>query len=513
MIAERELRYGVFLDEGCPLDPPNVDGLTNGEQALQVYDTLLVRRVSDGTLQPALAESWHLAENGCDWVFHLRKDVHFQDGTPLNAEAVKFNLDRAMRMAEDRPVPYVYMPTLFGPYRSCDVLDEWTLQVNFDEPHATFPDVVCHVSTGIASPTAIQKYGDIDYWEHQAGSGPFIAEYYQSGEYQTFVRNPNYRWAPLALFEHPGPAWFERIRYLFIPDGDERVDRLLAGDLDYIDHIPPARVRELEANPSFVVYRAPCGGQAGAQINVEMPPTDELAVRQALLYGTKRPAIVEEVFHGVQEVAWGVLRRETLYYNPAVETMYPYDLGKAERLLEEAGWVRGPDGVRVKDGNRLSLVFIWRDKVGARESCELATRGWKELIGIETELKHVNDFREWFGIMDSGEYNLVMTDSRDYDPDPTIRMKFISEGAGKPGSYTYSRLRDEELDRLAIAGRREMDGERRREIYYRIQEIIMEEATVLPVYSSAFIRASRVDLQGIRFHFQGWSYLHDAWFA
>ena len=162
----KELRYGLTLVVSG-IDPHVHSSSELGIPLTSVYDTL-VYLTSDYKFVPGLAESWE-NPNATTYVFKLKKNVKFHDGTPFNAQAVKDNFDRIM----DPATKSAKAITLLGPYKSTEVVDDFTVRVTFTKPYPSFFDSLASVYLGMASPTAFKKWGVTDYQMHQVGTGPF----------------------------------------------------------------------------------------------------------------------------------------------------------------------------------------------------------------------------------------------------------------------------------------------------------------------------------------------------
>ena len=234
-----------------------------------------------GNPVPGLAESWVISDDGMSYTFNLRHDVEFHDGTPFNAAAVKFSLDRII--APDTQSQLAI--TLIGPYASTDVVNEYTAKVNFSEPYAPFLGNLSLPYMAMVSPTAVEKWG-ADYQLHQVGTGPFIFKEYVPNERLVLERNPDYNWAP-SFAQHTGPAYLDRVVFRFLPDSSARIRALEAGDVDVARELPPEQSPRLAQNPDFTLLVGAMPGQTMQFfMNTQREPTNDLKVRQALLYGT-----------------------------------------------------------------------------------------------------------------------------------------------------------------------------------------------------------------------------------
>jgi peptide/nickel transport system substrate-binding protein len=326
---------------------PHVDASSElGIPLTSVYDTL-VYQDSGGSFVPGLAERWEVSDDGLAYTFYLRDDVTFHDGTVFNGETVKFNFDRIV----DPETKSRKAASLLGPYEGTEVVDDFTVRVRFGQSHAAFLDAASQVYLAMVSPAAVQEWG-AEYQEHQVGTGPFMFKEYLPRDHLILERNPDYGWAP-EVYRHQGPAYLDSIEFRFFADPASRVLALESGQAHVMGEMPPQDVARLLESPEFDILRVPIPGQPlQFFVNTDKPPTDDLRVRQALLYAADRDAITQAIFRATSPAAYGPL-------GASVVDMYPHDLTKAAALLEEAGWVDSDDdGLRDKDGRPLSLEMI-----------------------------------------------------------------------------------------------------------------------------------------------------------
>jgi ABC-type transport system substrate-binding protein len=329
-----------------------------------IFDPLVYLR-TNGEFAPGLAESWAQSTDGLTWTFKLKRGVTFHDGTSFNAEAVKFSFDR---MVDPETKSRQAGVALRGFYDRTDVVDGNTVRIVLKKPKASFLTVISQVFFAPVSPKAARELG-AEFGRKPVGTGPFKFVEWVQNQHVKLVRNPDYTWGP--PFLHKGPAHFATLTFRQIPDAGARLAALESGQVDAVDVPPTHQLERLRADPRFQVKSAPQPGMPwGWPMNTKRAPTDELKVRQAMIYALDRAALVKNVLQGAYRPAYGPLTPVTFGYNPAVEKMYPYDPRKAEALLDEAGWKKGPDGIRVKDGKPLVIehyVFYTTSEAGGAQ--------------------------------------------------------------------------------------------------------------------------------------------------
>lgn len=484
---------------GLTLAPSNIDPHVGASSELgipltSIYDPL-VWLGPDGRFAPGLAESWEVSADGTVYLFNLRQDVQFHDGTPLNAAAVCYNLERII----DPETKSAKAIGLLGPFDACQALDEYTAQVSLLSPYAPFMSAVSQVYLAIASPAALAEWGD-EYQFHQVGTGPFKFKEYVPKDHLTLVRNPDYDWAP-SFFEHQGPAFLQEIEFRFFADPATRAPALESGEADVMGEIPPVDAARLEDEDDFYLLTVPVPGEPlQMHVHTAKPPTDDLRVREALMVAMDRQAIIDAVFMGYSPPAYGPLNRTTWGYDASVESLYSYNVDQAERLLEQAGWRdTDEDGIRDKDGQSLTLETILMGWGYLPEVGQMLQEQYRQ-VGVQLEIQ-VLAYPAAVQAAAEGQHHLIPFTLSSSDPH-ILRSSYHSSNAD--GGFNWSKVRDAELDALLDAGMRTLDEQERARIYAEIQQLIMESAYVLPIRDYVNLNGASSRVKGLRYDAQGW---------
>ncbi|MBN1179835.1 MAG: ABC transporter substrate-binding protein [Anaerolineae bacterium] len=481
---------------GLTLAPSGIDPHVNASSELgiplsSVYDTLVYQDPATGEFVPGLAQRWDVSEDGLVYTFYLRDDVTFHDDTPFDAEAVRFNLERIT----DPALASQKAAFMLGPYARTEVVGEYEVQIHLSEPFAPLLDALSQVYLGMASPTAVEEWGD-EYQLHQVGSGPFVFAEYVPGDYLLLRRNPDYAWGP-SIYQHD-TAQVEEIRFEFFTDPATRSPALETGEAHIMGEIPPQDAVRLTEDEGFYVEAAAIPGVSLMMfMNTTRAPLDDPLVRQALLYGTNRAAIVSTAFRGTSPVAYGPLAAVTRGYDPAVEAYYPYDATTAAALLEQAGWVDADnDGVRERDGEPLTLEMYLMGWGYMPEVGQLLASQWAE-IGIAVQSEVVS-YPEALEIGAEGRHHLIPFNLSGSDPD--ILRKFFHSQA----SFNWAHIDDAEMDGWLEEAARTSDETRRDALYRQVQLRVMDQALVLPIRDYVNLNGVSGSVSDLRFDAQGW---------
>jgi peptide/nickel transport system substrate-binding protein len=488
-----KLTYGLTLTVSG-IDPHRGASSELGIFLTSVYDPL-VWETPEGTFVPGLAQKWEVSDDGKVYTFHLRHDVTFHDGTKLTAEAVKVSFDRIV----DPALKSQKAAGMIGPYDHTEVVDEYTARVYLKEPYAPFLDAASQVYLAIMSPTALAKWGAA-YQEHQVGTGPFMMKEYVPKDHITLVRNPAYNWAP-SVMKHQGAADLDEITFRFYPDPATRAAALQSGEVDVMGEVPPQDATRLQETGEFQAVPVQIPGQSlQFFLNTQKPPTDDLRVRQAILYSVDRDAIVNTVFRGFSPVAWGPLGATTPYYSSAVKGKYPYDPAKARELLTQAGYSdTNGDGVLEKDGKPATLEMIlmtWGNlpEVGQMLQADLRQAGF--VVNVQTLA-----YPAAVQAAGEGQHNLVPQALS--STDPSIMSSFF-HSRNISGGFGWTRYTDPALDAALDQGAATSDPAARREDYATAQRIVMDNALILPIRDYVNLNVASKKVSGLKYAPQGW---------
>ena len=491
---------GARIVYGLTLAPSGIDPHVNTSSELgipltSVYDTLVYQVPETGSetgdFVPGLAERWEISDDGLVYTFYFKQGVTFHDGTPFNAEAVRFNMERITSpdLASQKA------RFMLGPYERTEVVDEYTARIHLSEPFALLLDSLSQVYLGIASPAAVEQWGD-EYQLHQVGTGPFVFAEYVPGDHLLLRRNPDYAWGP-SVYRHE-TVQVEEVEFHFFTDPPTRSPALETGEADVMGEIPPQDAARLEASSDFRIEAVSIPGiSLMFFMNTTRPPLDDIRVRQALLYGADRQAIISTVFRDTSPVAYGPLAAVTLGYEPAVQDYHTYDPAQAATLLDEAGWVdTDGDGVRDRAGEPLVLDLYLMGWGHMPEVGQLLAAQWSEL-GVDVNSQVVS-FPEALKIAGDGQHHLIPFALSGSDPD--ILRKFFHSQAG----FNWSKVDDAELDAWLEEAARTSDRGERAVLYSQVQLRVMDQALVIPIRDYVNLNGVSNRVQGLRFDAQGW---------
>jgi peptide/nickel transport system substrate-binding protein len=497
-------------DEPISLDPLNINGPGLNVTNL-IYDRLVVL---DKDLKPVggLAESWEASNGGLTYTFKLKRGPKFHDGTPVNAEAIKFNFDRLSGPA----FKSTFQVNITSFYDRSEAVDENTVRIQLKQPFAPFMTGLGEGFYAIVSPTAFQKLGK-DYDRSPVGSGPFIFQEWAPKSHVTVNKNPDYNWGP-SMMKHQGPAHLDSVSVRLIPDSSIRMATVETGEVHFVIDFPPDQKERLNQVPKLQVIADVVAGQVGRyELNTPHAPLDDVRVRQALNWATNKEEICKVLFNNAFTPARTPLQPPTFGYDESLSQIYPKtDLDKARSLLEEAGWKMGADGIREKDGKKLEVTA---NIVSA--SIQTLPIKWAELL--QAQLREAGilftpkqfDTAALFQTLTEGSQMVTFAPGGGgaAAPDPDVYRalldsQFIGKSAAQRTGY-----RDAHLDDLVRQGASEQDPNKRKAIYREVQEIMLKQALIVPMWvrTSAFL--ARDNVRDVMIEATGYPQFYDAWLA
>ncbi len=448
------------IAEPKSLDPHTVTAVNDFRILMNVYDGLV--RYKSGTLEvePALAESWTISQDGKTYTFKLRDGVKFHDGSAFNAEAVKFNFDRMLK--EDHPFhdtgPFP-LSFFFSAVDTVEAPDAKTVVFKLKEPYAPFLSNLAYPTGLIVSPEAVKKNGK-DFGRHPSGTGPFKFVEWQSNSKVVVEANPDY-WG-----EAPK---LKAVVFRPITDANTRVAEMLSGGVDVMVEVPPDNVATFANDPNFTVQE-----QAGPHLwflilNTKDGPFKDKLVRQAINYAIDKKALVENVLQGTAVVAAGPTPPAFSWaYNESLQP-YPHDPEKAKALLKEAGATDASLTFYVTQGGSGMLDPV---AMGSAIQADLAKVGLKvkiESYEWNTFLSKVNP-----GLEDKADMAEMAWMTNDPDTLPYLALR--TEATPDKGGFNSGYYSNPKVDELLVAARQETDQTKRAALYKQMQEIVHDDA-------------------------------------
>ncbi len=423
----------------------------------QLYNTLVRAKPGQLDVEPDLATSWTTSPDGLVWTFTLRKDVTFHDGTPFNAEAVKFNIDRwADPTNRYRPRGGTFEAWddfMASTYKESHVVGPYTVQIVLKSPNAPMLAALSAISFGFASPRSMQQNGGDSVTQHPVGTGPFKFIEWVRDDHITLDANPSYF--------RKGLPKVGRVIFRVIKDNAARFLALKSGEVQIIELPNPDDVRTAQHDPNLRVMLRPAFNTGWLRFNLNLPLFQDRRIRAAMALAIDRHAIVDALYGGYGQVADQLLPPVMWGRSPNLQG-YPYDPVHARELLTEAGYPNGfsfdfwyipvsrtyfPNGKDIA-----TAIASYLAKVGIR--AHLMTEDWATYLNDRA----TNRFQVYM-IGATGDYG---------DPDPWWAYNYSRYDPGS-ASFSYNKP---QLFALIGKARAVTDQNTRKQYYAQIADMI-----------------------------------------
>lgn len=471
-----------------------VDGWVSGN----VNESLLYDY--EGKLQPGLVTEWKPSADGKTWTLKLREGVTFQDGTPFNAAAVKASFDHVVDPATKSRSPLA----MLGPYAGTTIVDDHTVEVNFKEPNAGFQYAMANIVGGMNSPAAMTAAGSpADYARKPVGAGPYKIDSFVANQQITLSAFEGYNWAP-AFTGASGPAAVKKLTMRILPDAKARANALKTGELDIAGAIEPQDAVSLKAAGFTVTPVDATGMPYGLFINVDKFPTDDVNVRRALILATDQKQMVNVLFDDQYVPASQLLTPNTEGYDETLKPLYATDLAKANKLLDDAGWKMGSDGIREKDGKKLELQMINIAAFGFDQIAQLLQAQAKK-AGFDVKIT-AESFPTVAATMNAGKQNIG--DFFYFDLDARDALYATLDSSQIKSGYNWAHYANPKLD--ALLAKANSDPAGREQALKDAQKIAMDDAVFIPIYDLRQLWVTRKDVSGVKFNQSGYPLFYTA---
>ncbi len=432
-----------------------------------IYEPLV--RVAHEGVEPCLAESWEISEDGKVYTFKIREGVTFTDGEVCDANAVKANFDAILENKSRHT--WLEMMNLLD---SVEVVDDYTFRINMTSPY--YPMLIELGGTrpfGMISPKAMQDGSTMNGVNEHIGTGPYKLTDFVTDEYAVFEANENY-WGE-------APA-VEKITVKVIPDNQTRVLALQKGEIDLIygkDMLDAETIMSFQDNDEFKVSLSDPISTRQLLMNTTDDVLGDVQVRKALQHATNKEAISEGIFNGLEKPADTLYSTSVPYCNVGL-TPYEYNMDTAAAILDEAGWMVGSDGIREKDGRKLAFALLYcNDRVTEKNISEYLQNEYAK-IGIQMDI-HGEEEQSYRDNMKSGNFDMVFNITWGTPQDPqssmaAMRAPVYGDFAAQQGLEDKAEI-DQAITDILVS----TDEDNRQELYKFVLTRLHDDAVYIPL--------------------------------
>ncbi|MGD0613446.1 MAG: ABC transporter substrate-binding protein [Anaerolineales bacterium] len=458
------------------LQPSSLDIATEYEAAAMavnrvVYERLVQYKGNTTDIVPELATSWDQSADGKEWTFHLRQNVKFQDGTPFNADAVKYSFDRVLKINQGPA-------WMFASIDHIDVVDNYTVKFVLKTPFSAFLPALANIwGTGIVSPTAVkanEKAGDLGQaymQDHMVGTGPYKFVEWVHGDHITLERNLDY-WGGWPTTSAGKPI--DRVIIKFITEPATQRLQLEKGDLDIAMDISVDDLAQVSKESGMVLVEQPSMMGTYIRFNVTKPPLDNIKVRQAILYAFDYNGMINQVMRGHAIQMQGPAAIGLPGHNDQLPIV-KQDMAKAKQLMQDSG-VKTP----------LTLTYVYETGQEDRRMVgELLQSNLAEL-GITLQIQTMPWESIWGKVSDKDKSQTPDLTANGWWPDYADVQDYLypmyHSSQWPPTSLNIGFYGNPQVDQLLDQALVTMDANTRYGLYEQAQQLIFNDTPDMDLY-------------------------------
>lgn len=505
----------VYLEQQAHtnLYPPAGGFYPNGGVLNQITDKLTYQNPKSLEIEPWIAKSWTVNADATEYTFEIREGVTFSDGTALDAAAVAKNFDTYGLGNRELKLP---VSEVINNYARSEVLGPLSVRFHFSKSSPGFLQGTSVIGSGLVSlRTLALPFDQLGDATKIVGSGPFVVARETLGREIEFAARKDYAWGP-PNSSHGGRARLDGIKLIVTPEDSVRIGALLADQAQFIRQVQAYDEREVKAK-GFPIYAPSTRGVNNSiAFRPDNPLVADLRVRRALTLATDAREIVDTLYSDHYPRATSVIASTAAGYRDLSAKLVP-DEAAAKRLLDEAGWRAGPGGVRRKDGRELALTaYESLPQPQNRDMLQLVAQQWAK-VGVKLTVLAGDAGSRTLDMLDPLKTGVAPSMVGRADPD-VIKSQFYPKNRDallqKGGSSTkVQSFVDERLNGLldAIAG--EPDRTKRLALVGDVQEYLLDQAYVIPIFEEPQAFAGSPAVKGVAFEAVGRPSFYGAWLA
>ncbi|MCQ4161156.1 ABC transporter substrate-binding protein [Roseomonas sp. GC11] len=471
-------------------DPARSTARGAGEVIYMMADTLVSLDFDQKTVRPALAESWTVSPDGKLYTFRLRQDVTFCDGKKLTAADVAYSINRWIAPETRSPVKW-----RAGPVKEVRAVDDYTVEYELTEPYGELLYQLTLFFASIVDKDTVEKLGANFGVQGFNGTGPYCWQSWTPRQELVLTKHPNYSWGP-PIYQNRSPQ-IGKVIWRIIPEANTRLAALQTGQGDITQYVPPFAVAQLQRVPGIKLATQPnYFWDWFMGFKVDKPVMNDPAMRRAINMAMNREAMVKAVFFGAAEPASAYLNPNTMGYDAEAAKLVPaFDPEGAKKLLDEAGWKPGADGIREKDGQRASFNVYGIQGAEWRRLTE-AMQADLRRVGIELRIQLWDATVAW-GKLATQEFDSFVMSYPYISATDGFSLYF--DGANRP---TPNRMNwnDEATNRLLSTAKTALDAEARAKAIAEVQRIVSTNNVWFPVARENLYVAAAQRVEGARAH-------------
>lgn len=472
-------------------DPHRTTARAASEALFMLGDTLVSLAPDMTTISDGLAESWTVSDDGLVYTFKLKPGVKFCDGRAMTADDVVYSLERWVDPATKSPVAW-----RAGDVEEIRALDASTVEYRLKAPFSELLYQLTQSFGTIIDKNQVEALGADFGVTGFNGTGPFCWESWTPRDKLVMTRHEGYDWGP-SFHANKGPAHMARITWQVVPEENTRTVAVITGQSEITQYVPHIAVSRLRQTPGVEVVKSDLAFWTYfIGFKIDKAVVADPVVRRAMNLAVNQEAMAQDLYFGEVQPAYSYVSQEALDWNRDLDSrLLKYDPAEANRMLDEAGWVRGADGVRAKDGVRLEpLIYVFAGSGWAKIS--EAVQAYLREIGVNLVIQPFDATVAW-GKLATQEFDMFGMSYPYVSSGDALNLYFRSANMPTPNRMNWN---DAETDRLLDKGKTATDPMVRAASYGEVLGKVHDAAVWIPLYHEPMIIAQSDKLETVVAH-------------
>lgn len=469
-------------------DPHKSTARSASEVLFMLGDTLVSLEPDMSTITDGLAKEWEVSDDGLTYTFHLKDGIKFCDGREMTAEDVVYSLKRWIDPETNSPVAW-----RAGEVKDITAPDPKTVKYELKAPFSELLYQLTQSFATVIDKNNVEELGEDFGVTGFNGTGPFCWQEWLPRDRLTMTRHEGYGWGP-AFYQNKGPAHMAKVTWQIVPEENTRTVALMTNQSQVTQYIPAIALQQIRQAPNLELVRSDAAFWTYFMgFKIDKPTVSDPAVRKALNLAVDQEALARDIMFGEVTPAYSYISENALDWDKTLnDKLLRYDPEEAKRILDEAGWKPGEDGVREKDGVRLAPVAYIQSGSTWQKLAEFVQAELLK-VGIGMQIQAF-DATVFWGKVATQEFDAFGMSYPYISAGDALNLYFLSQNMPTPNRMNWD---DPETDEWLAEGRHATDDATRAAAYAKVLNKVHDAAVWLPLYHEPMTIVQSKELETI----------------